>query len=175
MLKQLIEKYRNDRSEPKSDDNLVSNMQNIKKEYTKNKSEKNKKSVIDLLEEDRENERYDVWQCVFEDDLDMYENIVLIESKKLAEKSLVNYKKLTNIGMLSMITDLCLAKFNSAVELENAVPELKGISGKIVEIFVEVFDSEPNFREVFERRKKEREERMKRYLQEALENATKSN
>lgn len=174
MLKHLIEKYRRDRADPKLDENMVSNMQKIKESYDENKSEKNKKSIIDLLEEDRKDERYDVWRCVFEDDLDMYENVILIETKKLAEKSMRNYQGCKNDDrpiLLTLVADLCLAKYNSAKELESVVPELSGISEKIVDIFVDVFKSEPCFRSIFEKEKNDRAERMARYYQEALENA----
>lgn len=51
-LKILIEKYRNDSIIPELVVNSISNMQNIKSEYLKNKSKKYKKAIVELLEEE---------------------------------------------------------------------------------------------------------------------------
>lgn len=146
-LKKLFEKY----NEAKNNrDRETGFMSEIGQFYADNHNPEIKKLIIDFLSEDRINERYEVWACVFEKDGEMFSEIKGIESDKLARESYEDYVVYgKNSLVLKTIVKLCFTLYKQADECEKENQKYK-FKERLLKAFIDQFASVSDFKEMLE-------------------------
>lgn len=153
-LQNLIEEYKNNP--------CVNTQQEIEKFYIKNKltRQDNQKELLNFFKSDNL-EGGIGWENFFDGDKNFWKQVYLISEEKNAIKFLehvIKYKEKTGETYLSLAVDMCET-------CASRTQDIKGMPLEIEKVWFEVFKDFPQFEGELTQAKKEKEERLQKYLE----------